>query len=50
MADNIPLLADLKCGKINCEQHNLSETLYDRPGTTISKPQIQGTLEIVIFS
>ena len=38
MADNIPLLADLKCGKINCEQHNLSKTLYDRPGTTISKP------------
>ena len=38
MADNIPLLADLKCRKINCEQHNLSKTLYDRPGTIISKP------------
>jgi len=36
MADNIPLLADLKCGKINCEQNYLSETLYDTPGTTIS--------------
>ena len=38
MADNIPLLAELKCGKINCEQHTLSETLHDRPGTTIPKP------------
>jgi len=36
--DDIPLLADLKCGKINCEQHTLSETSHDRPGTTISKP------------
>jgi hypothetical protein len=38
MSDNIPLLAELKCGKINCEQHTLSETLHDRPGTTIPKP------------
>ena len=38
MAENIPLLGDLKCRKINCEQHNLYNTLYERPGTTISKP------------
>ena len=38
IADNIPLLPDLECGKINCEQHDLSKTLYERPGTTISKP------------
>ena len=38
MTGNIPLLADLKCRKINCEQHNLSKTLYDRPGTILSKP------------
>jgi hypothetical protein len=50
MADNIPLLADLKCGKINCEQHNLSETLYDRPEATISKPPNPRDNRIVIFS
>jgi len=38
MAENIPLLGDLKCRKINCEQHNLYNTLYERPETTISKP------------
>jgi len=31
-------LPDLECGKINGEQHDLSKTLYERPGTTISKP------------
>ena len=40
MVDDIQLLADPKCGKINCEQHNLSVTLYARPGTTISNLQI----------
>lgn len=38
MADNIPLMAVLKWRKINSEQLNLSETLYERPGTIISKP------------
>jgi hypothetical protein len=29
IADNIPLLPDLECGKINCEQHDLSDIVRE---------------------